>query len=203
MSHFFTMTDRLRNCLRLGILGGTFDPIHFGHLAIAEEARECYALDAVLFIPAGAPPHKRYQPARPEQRLLMVQLATANHPKFHVSRLEIDRPGPSYTVDTLQALHAQYPQAELYFIIGADAALEFAGWREPGRILELAHVVAATRPGFPLAPLPHIALLDVPGLAISSTELRRRASEGRSLRYLVPDAVASYIAKEDIYRQPA
>jgi nicotinate-nucleotide adenylyltransferase len=199
----------LQNVRRLGVLGGTFDPIHYGHLQIAEEARERFALDAVLFIPTGEPPHKPAGQANAEQRFLMAELATADNPRFAVSRLEIDRPGPSYTADTLEALRARYPEAARYLIIGADMAMDFPAWREPERILGLARIVAATRPGVPEARLRrHLAapamqaveLLVAPGLDISSTELRRRVAEGKSLRYLTPDPVVGFIEKEGLYR---
>ena len=199
----------LQNIRKLGVLGGTFDPIHYGHLQIAEEARGRFALDAVLFIPAGEPPHKPHGQASAEQRFVMTELATADHPQFAVSRLEIDRPGAAYTIDTLQALREQYPEAALYLIMGADMAMDFPTWREPARILSLARVIAVTRPGVPEARLRrHLAtpamqgveLLVAPGLDLSSTELRRRAREGKSLRYLTPDAVIGFIEKEGLYR---
>ncbi|HEX2952214.1 MAG TPA: nicotinate-nucleotide adenylyltransferase [Armatimonadota bacterium] len=200
--------DQLATISRLGIMGGTFDPIHYGHLAIAEQARECYNLDLVLFIPAGAPPHKSFWRLDAEQRYLMVEMATADNPHFNVSRMEIERTGRSYTVDTLQELKNRYPHTELYFIIGADSALEFHLWREPQEILRLAHVVAATRPGFALGqlqPFPHIAeeqqiaTFTTPGLDISSTEIRARVQRGQSIRYLVPDPVAMFIDKNKLY----
>ncbi|MHB9130678.1 MAG: nicotinate-nucleotide adenylyltransferase [Armatimonadota bacterium] len=207
---FFCMpVDSLCFVTKLGVLGGTFDPIHYGHLAIAEEARERYALDAVLFVPAGDPPHKPPSQADAEQRFLMTALATADHPQFYVSRIEIDRTGPSYTVETMRQLHAAYPHAALFLIIGADMALTFMSWREPQTILSLARVIAATRPGYSLERLqqmqrqPDAVNLDVmisPGLEISSTELRARASTGRSLRYLTPEPVVEYIVKTGLYR---
>jgi nicotinate-nucleotide adenylyltransferase len=200
---------RLASASRLGILGGTFDPIHFGHLAIAEEARLRYALDAVLFIPAGEPPHKPAEQAPAEQRYLMTALATADHPDFFVSRMEIDRIGPSYTLETLQELADRYPRAARYFIIGADAALDFPAWREPRAIAGLATIIAATRPGFDLAnlfalwsdhDLPRPEIMPAPGLDISATLVRNRARAGEPLRYLTPDPVARYIDKTRIYR---
>jgi len=200
----------LQNVRKLGVLGGAFDPIHYGHLQIAEEARERFALDAVLFMPAGEPPHKPRGQASAEKRFLLAELATANNPRFAVSRLEIDRPGPSYTADTLEALREQYPEVELYLIIGADMAMDFPTWRDPARILSLARLVAATRPGVPEDRLRrHLAtpamrgveLLVAPGLAISSTELRQRVREGKSLRYLTPDAVIEFIEKEGLYKR--
>lgn len=202
-SHFFDMQETLPAAVaRLGVLGGTFDPIHYGHLAIAEEARQRYALDAVLFIPAGEPPHKPRGQAPAACRLQMVELATAEHPAFFVSRMEVDRSGPSYTADTLRALHAAYPGATLFFIIGADSALEFFHWREPQTILALATVIAATRPGFPLEQpaAKGIEAMPMPGLDISSTALRARARAGQSLRYLAPEPVAAYLAKHRLYQ---
>lgn len=206
-SHFCGMQAAcLTTATRLGVLGGSFDPIHHGHLAIAEEARVRCGLDAVLFIPAGEPPHKAHGLADAEQRFLMVTLATAGHPAFFVSRLEIDRPGPSYTVETLRELRAVYPQAALSLLIGADMALDFHAWRDPEAILALAEVVAASRPGFPIAALretptgARLTVLPVPGLEISSTELRGRVATGRSLRYLTPDPVVDFIAKAGLYR---
>lgn len=195
---------------RLGIIGGTFDPIHYGHLAIAEEARRRYALDAVLFMPAGRPPHKLHEQAEAEHRYAMTLLATADNPYFFVSRLELDRKGPSYTVETLHELHVQYPQAALHFIIGADMALTFAAWRDPQGILAQAHVIAAHRAGYaperlealtkhPLTAA--ISIMPAPGVDVSSTDLRDRARRGEELRYLVPDAVVAYLAKHRLYRE--
>lgn len=190
---------------RLGILGGTFDPIHYGHLAIAEEAAEVFALDRVLFIPAGMPPHKRGERAGAAHRLRMVELAIAGNARFALSRVEIDRPGPSYTADTLRLLRADYPAAAFYLIMGADMALEFHAWRDPDGILAQAQVIAATRPGFDLAGLAALPtagrfhLMDAPGLYISSTDLRARLRAGRGIRYLLPEAVAEYIRRERLY----
>lgn len=209
MSQFFYMEPEwLSSAERIGILGGTFDPIHFGHLVIAEEARVRYALNAVLFIPTGEPPHKPQWQANAEQRFLMTTLATDDNPLFFVSRIEIDRPGTSYTIDTVRALRDKYHRTEFYLIIGADSALEFYTWREPMAIIDLSHVVVATRPGYPVKRMqsmkkdPRLADMDtmpVPGLDISSTSLRSRVRAGRGLRYLVPDAVAAFIAKENLY----
>ncbi|MHB0935974.1 MAG: nicotinate-nucleotide adenylyltransferase [Armatimonadota bacterium] len=194
---------------RLGVLGGTFDPIHYGHLQIAEEVRERFNLDVVLFIPTGEPPHKPQGQANVEQRFLMTELATADHPQFIVSRMEIDRPGISFTVDTLQALKAQFPDAEIHLIMGADMAMDFPTWREPERIRALTRIVAVTRPGVQeeelrrhlATPAMHgIELVVAPGIALSSTEIRRRARDGKSLRYLIPDAVIGFIEKEGLYQ---
>ncbi len=192
---------------RWGILGGTFDPIHFGHLAMAEEARERLGLARVLFIPTGEPPHKPQGRASAEDRCRMTELAVAENPAFAVSRIEIDRPGRSYTVETLRDLHAQYPETDFTFIIGADMALDFHRWRDPEGILAQAAVVAITRPGYDLAQLAtlptagRITPLDAPGLYLSSTDLRARVREGRSIRYLVPAAVREYIEERGLYRQ--
>jgi nicotinate-nucleotide adenylyltransferase len=200
--------DPVQSAARVGVLGGCFDPIHNGHLVIAEAARVHGALDYVLFVPTGAPTHKPRGTADAEQRYLMTVLATADHPAFLVSRLEIDRPGPSYTVDTLRALRATYPGVEFALIIGADMAVDFASWREPAAILELAHVMAANRPGVSrerlqrtlhLPEARNMTLLTVPDLQISSTELRARVKAGESLRYLTPEPVAAYIRKHGLY----
>ena len=198
----------------LGIFGGTFDPIHIAHLAVAEEAAEALGLESVVFVPAGEPPHK---PGRAitagHHRLAMVELAIAGNERFHADRRELDRPGPSYTVDTLAAIHAEAgPGAtpDLVLIVSAEAFLEFMTWREPRRILELARVVVAPRDGYPeagpdflAAHLPDLAgratFLDAPRLRLSASELRARAAAGRSLRYLIPDAVAAYIGDHDLY----
>lgn len=202
----------------LGILGGTFDPIHIAHLAVAEEARESLGLDQVLFIPAGQPPHKPDQAVTPgEVRLAMIQLAIAGNPAFAASRMELDREGPSYTVDTLSALRAERAAAgastELVFIVSAEAFAAFGTWREPRRVLELATIAVAPRDGFPDATreavvrefpehAARVVFLDGPRLRLSASDLRERAAAGRSLRYLVPDAVAAHIEDHALYRDP-
>ena len=202
----------------LGILGGTFDPIHIAHLAVAEEAREALELDEILFIPAGMPPHKRERSITPgEARLAMLELAIADNPAFVASRIELDRDGPSYTVDTLEALRAERMAAghgpDLVLIVSAEAFADFTTWREPVRILELATVAVAPRDGFPDATRDAVArdfpgfedrvvLLDGPRLRLSASDLRARAAAGRSLRYLVPDAVAAHIEDHALYRDP-
>jgi nicotinate-nucleotide adenylyltransferase len=198
----------------LGVFGGTFDPIHIAHLAVAEEAAEALGLERVAFVPAGQPPHK---PGRSitaaGHRLAMVELAIAGNARFFVDRVELDRPGPSYTVDTLEALHAGVPGGaarDLVLIVSAEAFLGLLTWREPRRILELARIAVAPRDGYPDAGpdflasnLPDLAdratFLDSPRMRLSSSELRARASAGRSLRYLVPDAVAAYIGDHGLY----
>lgn len=200
----------------LGVFGGTFDPIHVAHLAVAEEAAEAMGLEQVLFVPAGEPPHKpgRHITAA-EDRLAMVELAIAGNDRFAVSRLELDRGGPSYTVDTLDALDASRRSAgaagDLALILSADAFLDLMTWRDPRRIVQLARLVVAPRDGYPDAGpafltehMPDLAdratFLDAPRLQLSGSELRRRAAAGRSLRYLVPDAVAAYIGDHALYR---
>lgn len=200
----------------LGVFGGTFDPIHLGHLAVAEEAAEAVGLERILFIPAGEPPHK---PGRDitaaEHRLAMIELAVAGNERFAVDRMEIDREGRSYTVDTLEALHASRQvsgaSTDLALVLSADTFLDLMTWRQPRRVVELARLVVAPRDGYPDAGpgflaehMPDLAdravFLDGPRLRLSGTELRRRAAAGRSLRYLVPDAVAAYIGDHALYR---
>jgi nicotinate-nucleotide adenylyltransferase len=194
---------------RLGVMGGTFDPIHYGHLVTAEEAQVQFALDAVVFVPTGHPwmkEDRRVSP--PEDRYLMTVIATASNPRFQVSRVEIDREGPTYTVDTLRLLGAENPDAELYFITGADAMLEILEWKDPEEVLSIAHFIAATRPGYDLerfesaAPThtANVSLMTIPALAISSTDIRKRVHEGRPIRYLVPEGVKSYVEKAGLYR---
>lgn len=200
-----------RKWRRLGLMGGTFDPIHVGHLVVAEEARERFGLDRVLFVPNRQPPHKQGRKVTAaEHRYVMCVLATADNPAFAVSRLEIDREGPSYTIDTIRALRAQLgPDVELYFITGADAVLEILTWRLPDAILGECHVVAAHRPGFDLARLEpvlggdrarRVQAMALPALDISSTDIRLRVAEGRSVRYLTVPAVEGYLGKMGLYR---
>jgi nicotinate-nucleotide adenylyltransferase len=191
---------------RLGVMGGTFDPIHYGHLVTAEEALVQFALDAVVFVPTGRPWMKEEREVSPaEDRYLMTVIATASNPKFHVSRVEVDREGPTYTVETLHALAAEHPDAELYFITGADAMLEILDWKEPDEVLSLAHFIAATRPGYDLTRFEsrrhaNVSLMAIPALAISSTDVRARVGGGRPIRYLVPEGVKSYVEKAGLYR---
>jgi nicotinate-nucleotide adenylyltransferase len=195
---------------RLGVMGGTFDPIHYGHLVTAEEALVQFRLDEVVFVPTGTPwmkEHERVSP--PEDRYLMTVIATASNPKFSVSRMEVEREGPTYTIDTLRSLRdEQGAGTDLFFITGADAILEILQWREPREVFELAHFIAATRPGYDLAHFdeaasaadPRVSVMHIPALAISSTDIRRRVADGRPLRYLVPEGVKSYIEKAELYR---
>jgi nicotinate-nucleotide adenylyltransferase len=196
--------------LRFGIMGGTFDPIHYGHLAAAEEAKHRFALQKVIFIPCGQPPHKKdYQVTNAEHRLEMTRLAIEDNPEFEISRLEIDRPGPSYAIDTIAELRQSYLDAEFYFITGADAILEILTWKQPQRLADMCELIAVSRPGYDLAVFkekigneiaPRVHLLDVPGVSISSTEIRCRVSQGTPVRYLLPEKVRTYIEKESLYR---
>ncbi|MCS6938274.1 MAG: nicotinate-nucleotide adenylyltransferase [Roseiflexaceae bacterium] len=194
---------------RTGILGGSFDPIHYGHLAIAEEARVVLQLSRVLIIPAGEQPLKPGSVASPAHRLAMARLACAENPFFEVSSIEIDRPGPSYTYVTLQLLHDQGFD-DLYLILGMDSVADLPRWREVRRILDLAHIIGVSRPGVSLD-LSHLSqilpgltqrliVIDGPRLDISSTDLRQRVAQGRPIRYQTPDAVVAYIETHQLYR---
>jgi nicotinate-nucleotide adenylyltransferase len=184
---------------RIGVFGGTFDPVHIGHLAIALAALESIPLDRVLFVPARRSPLKDRDPqASAEDRVAMLQAAIAHEPRFELSRIELERQGVSYTVDTLEALR---PRGELFLIVGSDALADLGRWRAPDRIRELATILVAARPGAPDPDPAHGArAFDAPCLDISSRELRARAARGRSLRYLVPDAVWEHIDRRGLYR---
>jgi nicotinate-nucleotide adenylyltransferase len=198
--------------VRLGIMGGTFDPIHQGHLVCAEQAREQFSLEGVIFMPAGRPAFKQFHGVTDaEERLDMARLAIRGNDAFDVSRMEVDREGVTYTVDTLQTLHDHYPRnVSLYFITGTDAIWDIIAWREASRLAALASFVAATRPGYDkdVARAAHatsettfdLNFFEVPALAISSTDLRARVQAGRSVRYLVPEAVDAYILSNSLYR---
>jgi nicotinate-nucleotide adenylyltransferase len=190
---------------RIGVMGGTFDPVHHGHLVAASEAAARFGLDQVVFVPTGEPTFKRDQAVSPpEHRYLMTVIATASNPAFTVSRADIDREGPTYTIDTLRDLTDEHPAAELFFITGADAMGEILAWKDASALFELAHFVGVTRPGHTLhargLPQRDVSLLEVPALAISSTDVRRRAAAGLPIWYLVPDGVVRYIAKHGLYR---
>ncbi|MDZ4655310.1 MAG: nicotinate-nucleotide adenylyltransferase [Coriobacteriia bacterium] len=199
----------MRKKLRLGIMGGTFDPIHYGHLVAAEEALVQFNLDRVVFMPTGVPVRKTHRSVTAaEHRYLMTVVATASNPDFEVSRMEVDRPGLTYTVDTVLALRAEYGHsAELYFITGADAIWEILTWKDSERLTDVCTFIAATRPGYDLSRFEqaevakHINMefMEVPALAISSTDIRERIASRRPVRYLLPEAVATYIAKNDLY----
>lgn len=197
---------------RVGVMGGTFDPIHFGHLVTAEEVRVKFGLDEVVFVPCGIPPHKKGYAVTPaEHRYLMVVLATASNPHFTAARVEIDRPGPSYAIDTLRFFKQHYgEETQLYFITGADAILEIMTWRDSEELFRLCRFVAATRPGYHLEELEkrltaeqmaHVDVVTVPGIEISSTDVRQRVEAGLPIRYLVPASVEGYIYKCRLYQK--
>lgn len=194
--------------MRIGVMGGTFDPIHHGHLVAASEVQHRLNLDRVVFVPTGQPWQKAEQSVSdPEDRYLMSVIATAANPGFEVSRVDIDRPGPTYTVDTLTDLHNQYPEAQFFFITGADALAKILSWKDLDRLWPLAHFVGVTRPGHSLSdsglPQDQVTLLEVPALAISSTECRERVHGEQPIWYLVPDGVVQYITKHHLYRRSA
>lgn len=195
--------------MRVGVMGGTFDPIHLGHLAAASEVAHHFDLTSVVFVPAGSPWQKADRQVSPaEDRYLMTVVATATGPRFTVSRADVDRSGPTYTVDTLCDLRAEWGAAtELFFITGADALNDILSWRDTDEVQRLAHLVGVTRPGHVLAD-PGLApgtvtLLQVPALAISSSDVRARVQAGAPISYLVPPGVESYIAKRGLYRDRA
>jgi len=188
-------------------MGGTFDPVHHGHLVAASEVQSWFDLDEVVFVPTGDPWQKSERVVTPaEHRYLMTVIATASNPRFTVSRVDIDRAGPTYTIDTLRDLHDQLPGAELYFITGADALTEIFTWRDAGELFELARFVGCTRPGYTMdeatlatIPAERVTMVEIPALAISSTDCRDRTRRGEPVWYLVPDGVVQYIAKHDLY----
>jgi nicotinate-nucleotide adenylyltransferase len=190
-------------------MGGTFDPIHHGHLVAASEVQAWFDLDEVVFVPTGEPWQKHGRDVAPaEDRYLMTVIATASNPRFSVSRVEIDRPGPTYTIDTLRALRTtRGPDVDLYFITGADALAQILSWHDAAELFEVAHFVGCTRPGHDLSmtglPTDAVTLVEVPALAISSTECRARVARGEPVWYLVPDGVVQYINKRTLYRVPA
>ncbi len=191
---------------RIGIMGGTFDPIHHGHLVAASEVAQHFELDEVVFVPTGMPYQKK-QVSDSEHRYLMTVIATASNPRFTVSRVDIDRSGPTYTIDTLRDLQAERPDADLFFISGADAIAQILDWKDVDQLWKLAHFVAVTRPGhqLPETGLPEhdVSLLEIPALAISSTDCRQRVAHGFPVWYLVPDGVVQYISKHGLYRSRA
>ncbi|WP_396656799.1 nicotinate-nucleotide adenylyltransferase [Microbacterium sp.] len=191
---------------RIGVMGGTFDPIHHGHLVAASEVAQSFGLDEVVFVPTGRPWQKD-EVSPSEDRYLMTVIATASNPRFTVSRVDIDRAGPTYTIDTLRDLRGQRPDAELFFITGADAIAQILSWREHDELWNLAHFVAVSRPGHVLntdgLPEGKVSRLEIPALAISSTDCRQRVRRGHPVWYLVPDGVVQYIAKHHLYRSTA
>jgi nicotinate-nucleotide adenylyltransferase len=197
--------------MRLGLMGGTFDPPHYGHLVIAEEARLVFGLDRVDFVTSADPPHKQEREITPaEHRYAMTLLSVASNPFFRVSRREIERAGPSYSVDTLRDYGREWPGAELFFITGADAILEILTWRRAEEAVRLCTFIAATRPGYDLSRLERVLppeylsrvrTVSVPGVEISSTAIRERIARGKSIRYLVAEPVEQYIATYGLYRE--
>lgn len=195
--------------MQLGLFGGTFDPIHIGHLILAEQCREACRLDKVWIVVANEPPHKRGgDRTAVHHRLEMARLAVAGDPSFEVSEIEARRTGPSYSVDTLAQIRAERPQDELFFLIGGDSLVDLPTWREPDRIAQMATIVVANRPGSP-AEIPSSSIfgpdshplqyVTIPPIGISSTDLRRRMAEGRSIRYMVPKPVQAYIEAHGLY----
>ncbi len=199
---------------KIGIMGGTFDPVHYGHLMTAGEARWRFGLSVVVFVPNRHPPHKEpHDVSDPEHRYLMTFLATATNPHFAVSRIEVDRPGPSYTIDTVRELRRLMPEDELFYITGADALEQIlrGEWRETEQLLGLCQFIGANRPGYHLDPeqwssnhrlrpyLDNVHTMEIPAMAISSTDIRARVREGRPITYLAPEPVEGYIAKHGLY----
>lgn len=190
--------------MRVGVMGGTFDPIHHGHLVAASEAAAKFGLDEVVFVPTGRPSFKTSQQVTPaEDRYLMTVIATAANPQFTVSRVDIDRDGFTYTIDTLRDLRAARPGDEFFFITGADAIAQILSWKDADHLWKYAHFVAVTRPGHAIdlrmLPAEHVSVVEVPALAISSTDCRQRVRRGEPVWYLVPDGVVQYIHKHDLY----
>jgi nicotinate-nucleotide adenylyltransferase len=190
---------------RVGIMGGTFDPIHHGHLVAASEVATLFDLDEVIFVPTGEPWQKSERRVSPaEHRYLMTVIATASNPRFWVSRVDIDRAGPTYTIDTIRDIAEQRPGAELFFITGADALAQILSWKQAEDALKVAYFVGVTRPGYELSvdhlPNASVTLVDVPAMAISSSDCRARVAGGRPVWYLVPDGVVQYINKHRLYR---
>lgn len=199
---------------KVGIMGGTFDPIHYGHLVTAEAARTHFNLDKVIFTPTGRPPHKKgYSVTSAEHRYLMTVLAINDNPFFEISRMEIERSGLTYTVDTLEKFYDELGKdVKLFFISGADAVLDILTWKDVDKVLSYCTFIAATRPGYPMDKLDQklseikklygreVYPMEVTGLDISSTDIRRRVKEGLSIRYLLPESVKTYIQKSGLYR---
>lgn len=198
----------------LGLLGGTFDPVHYGHLLLAEQCREQCALDEVWFLPTGSPPHKRGNGISPgKARAEMLEFAVAGCPEFRVDRMELEREGTTYTVDTLEELHRRDPSRELFFLIGADSLIDLPTWRSPQRIGELATIVAVNRGDRPLPDqaalvatlgeslAERIRFVTMPGIDLSATDIRRRVRAGESIRFMTPRAVEAYIRERGLYRK--
>ena len=195
---------------RIGIMGGTFDPIHYGHLVTAEAALHKFDLDIVYFVPSGNPPHKRNRRVSPAlDRLMLTILATVTNPKFIVSEIEIQRKGFSYTIDTVREFQKMHPEAEIFFITGADAIMEIVSWMDADKLIETCQFIGATRPGYNLnEKMPEylrrkVNLIEVPALSISSTDIRNRVKKGEPIHYLLPETVEMYIRKNRLYLEDA
>lgn len=198
---------------KVGIMGGSFDPIHLGHLVVANEVLNIYKLDEIIFVPTGDPPHKKGLKAESFHRLLMVNMAVLSNDKFSVSDIEIKNPGKSYTLNTLRELKKLYPDTEFYFITGTDAVIDLPSWHEPEEVLKLCSFIAVSRPGISSEEVKNkineiqkkyggtIELLQVPMLQISSTNIRERFALGISAKYLLPQAVEQYIIKNELYKE--
>lgn len=196
--------DEPKHPTRIGVFGGSFDPIHIGHLVIAQEARWQCELDMVLFVVSAHPPHKQEPEASVQDRLKMVEMAVEGEEGFEVSRIEIERGGHSYTSETLKELHQLYPTASFHLIVGADSALDFSTWKTPETVVELANVIVAPRPGFDLSKMEpalrgKTRVFQTPTLALSSTMIRQRLREGKPIRFLVPTSVEQYIHDRDLF----
>jgi nicotinate-nucleotide adenylyltransferase len=198
--------------VRIGLLGGTFDPPHIGHLILGEYAVDALKLTRLLYIPAADPPHKRGAPKTPAaQRTAMLQAAIADNPRFELSRIDLDREGPHYSLETVQIAQAQYPEAELYFVMGGDSLRDLLSWHRPADLIRFCRLAVMRRPGADAYPEMHeaalpglaqrVIMIDAPRLEISSTEIGRRLTAGQSVRYLVPDAVLAYIREHELYRK--
>lgn len=199
------VTDTVPGPTRIGVMGGTFDPIHHGHLVAASEVAAEFDLHEVVFVPTGRPWQKTHRTvSAAEHRYLMTVIATASNPRFTVSRVDIERPGPTYTIDTLRDLHAARPGVEMFFITGADALAQILSWKALDGLFDLAHFIGVTRPGHELdgggLPADRVSLTEVPAMAISSTDCRERVSRGAPVWYLVPDGVVQYIGKYGLYQ---
>lgn len=195
---------------RVGFLGGTFDPPHFGHLILAEYAAEALALDCLLFVPAADPPHKQHEKNTPvAHRLAMLELAIGSNDHFTLSRIDVDRPGPHYSLDMVKIIQREYPGAELYFIMGGDSLRDFPRWHRPAELIQLCRLAVMHRPGDGARPYMHeeilpglserVVMIDAPLIGISATDIVNRLKKGLSVRYLVPDAVLEYIYTHNVY----
>ena len=196
-----TCPPRIKRGRRVGILGGTFNPIHLGHLVLAEQARESLHLEKVIFVPTNLPPHKKIRAlATAQQRYQMAALALKSNPRFEVSDLELARGGVSYSAQTLKELKSALPRSRLFFIVGSDFLKEFLGWKDIDEINKICKFAVAQRPGYPFKNLPDMQAINIAALDISSTDIRKRIKANKSIRYLVPEKVRTYILRKGLYR---